>query len=90
MTEFKEFNPSEAKKEWELAVKKRRKQYPLPLSVETRKEILRRCEILKYMGDCAISSDYSDSNDQELVDEYSWVLDKEHYDFLAKPFHITL
>ena len=88
--QVKEFNPIEAKKEWELAVKKRRKQYPLPLSVETREEILRRCEILKYMGDSAISSDYSDSTDQELVDRYSGVLDKEHDDLLAKPFHITL
>jgi hypothetical protein len=88
--QVKEFNPIEAKKEWELAVKKRRKQYPLPLSAEISKEILRRCEILRYLGDCSIMANYQDSTDQELVDRYSWVLDKKHDDLLAKPFHITL
>ena len=67
----------------------RRKKYPLPLSEETRAEILRRCEILKYMGDCAIMSDYYQSSDRELVEDYSWVLDDEHDD-LAKPLHITI
>jgi hypothetical protein len=88
--QVKEFNPIEAKKERELELKKRRQQYPLPLSAEIRKEILRRCEILQYMGDCSISSIYYESTDEELVDRYSWVLDKEHDDLLAKPFHITL
>ena len=35
-------------------------------------------------------SDYYESTDQELVDEYSWVLDKEHDEELAKPLTITI
>ena len=85
-----EYNPEKAKKERELELKKRRKQHPLPLSAETRKEILRRCEILHYMGDCSISSIYYESTDEELVDRYSWVLDKEHDDLLADEFVIKL
>ena len=67
----------------------RRKKYSLPLSKKTRAEILRRCEILRYMGDCAIMSDYYESSDKELVEDYSWVLDDEH-DHLSKPLHITI
>ncbi len=85
-----EYNPEKAKKERELELKKRRKQYPLPLSTETRKEILRRCEILRYMGDDGISSIYYESIDEELVDRYSWVLDNEHDDLLADEFVIKL
>ena len=44
-----EYNPEKAKIERELELKKRRKQYPIPLSEETRNEILRRCEILRYL-----------------------------------------
>ena len=85
-----EYNPEKAKIERELELKKRRKQYPIPLSEETRNEILRRCEILRYWGDCSIMSDYYESTDQELVDRYSWVLDKEHDEELAKPLTITI
>lgn len=63
--------------------------FSLPLSNETRAEILRRCEILQYMGDCSIMSDFYQSSDQELVEDYSWVLDEEHSD-LAQPFNITI
>jgi len=87
---LKEFNPSEAQKERELELQKRREQYPLPLSVETRDEIFRRCEILHYMGDCSISSIYYESTDEELVDRYSWVLDKKHDDLLAEEFVIRI
>jgi|TARA_R100001086_G_C11645298_1_gene205722 hypothetical protein len=87
---FKKVDPEEWMKERELEIKKRREQYPIPLSTRTRKEILRRCEILKIMGDDGIGSYYYQSNDQELVDRYSWVLDPDHDDLLAKPFTITL
>jgi len=87
---LKEYDPIKAKKERELELQKRRKQYPLPLSAEIRTEILRRCEILHYMGDCSISSIYYESTDEELVDRYSWVLDKEHDDLLADEFVIRI
>jgi hypothetical protein len=35
-------------------------------------------------------SNYYESTDQELVDRYSCVLDKEHDEELAKPFTITI
>ena len=77
------------KREEELKQEERRKKYPLPLSKEIRIEILRRCEILQYLGDCAIMSDFYDSTDEQLVEDYSWVLDDEHND-LAEPFNITI
>ena len=61
----------------------------VPLSDEVRNEILRRCEILKYMGDCAIFN-YWEETDQELIENYSWVLDKEHDDLLADEFVIRI
>ncbi len=85
-----DFDPDERKRKYDLEIKKRRKQYPIPLSEETRNEILRRCEILRYWGDCSIMSDYYESTDQDLVDRYSWVLDKEHDEELAKPLTITI
>jgi len=88
MLTFTEFVPRK-KEDIDLEVQQRRKQYPIPLSEKNRNEILRRCEILKYMGDCSIMSDFYESSDQDLVDEYSWVLDKEHDD-LAEPFNITI
>lgn len=88
--EIPEYDPVESKIKYDLEIKKRRKQYPTPLSEETRNEILRRCEILRYWGDCSIMSDYYESTDQQLVDNYSWVLDKEHDEELAKPFTITI
>ena len=78
------------KEDIDMEIQKRRKQYPTPLSEETRTEILRRCEILRYWGDCSIMSDYYESTDQELVDRYSWVLEKEHDEELAKPLTITI
>jgi len=61
----------------------------VPLSDEVRNEILRRCEILKYMGDCAIFN-YWEETDQELIENYSWVLDKKHDDLLADEFVIRI
>ena len=66
------------------------KKIVIPLSDKTRAEILRRCEILQYMGDCAIMSDFYASSDQELVEDYSWVLDQKHDSYLAQPFDITI
>tara|TARA_Y100000114_G_scaffold109492_1_gene102998 strand:- start:300 stop:623 length:324 start_codon:yes stop_codon:yes gene_type:complete len=77
------------KREEQLKQEERRKKYPLPLSKEIRIEILRRCEILQYLGDCGIMSDFDDSTDEQLVEYYSWVLDDEHSD-LAEPFNITI
>ena len=85
-----DFDPVESKRKYDLEIKKRRKQYPIPLSEKNRNEILRRCEILKYWGDDGIMSNYYESTDQELVDRYSWVLDKEHDEHLAKPLTITI
>ena len=85
-----EFDPIQAKKDREIELQKRRKQYPLPLNNKTREEIVRRCEILRHMGDDGIGCDYNQSNDQQLVDYYSWVLDEEHDDLLAGEFVIKL
>ena len=68
--EIPDFDPVESKRKYDLEIKKRRKQYPIPLSEKNRNEILRRCEILKYWGDDGIMSDYYESTDQELVDRY--------------------
>jgi len=87
----REYDPIEAKKERDLEIKKRRKQYPIPLDEKTRKEILRRCQILKILelGD-GISNNYNESSDQELVDRYSWVLDKEHDRLLKDEFIMVI
>ncbi len=87
---FVEFDPVQAKKDREIELQRRRKQYPLPLDSKTREEIVRRCAILRYMGDDGIGCDYNQSNDQQLVDHYSWVLDEEHDDLLAGEFVIKL
>ena len=87
---LKEYDPIEAKKEMDLEIKKRRKQYPIPLDEKTRKEILRRCQILRILGDDGIGSYYEQSSDQELVDDYSWVLDKEHDRLLKDEFIIVI
>jgi len=85
-----QFDPIQANKDREIELKKRRKQYPLPLDQKTREEIVRRCAILRYMGDDGIGCDYDQSNDEQLVDHYSWVLDEEHDDLLADEFVIKL
>ena len=86
----REYDPIEAKKEMDLEIKKRRKQYPIPLDEKTRKEILRRCQILRILGDDGIMTNYYESTDQELVDRYSWVLDKEHDDLLKDEFIMVI
>ena len=45
---------------------------------KTRAKILHRCEILEYMGDSAICSDYDQIPDDELMKVYGWVIDKAH------------
>ena len=87
---LKEYDPVEAKKERDLEIKKRRKQYPIPLDEKTRKEILRRCQILRILGDDGIGSYYEQSSDQELIDRYSWVLDKEHDRLLKDEFIMVI
>ena len=87
---FVEFDPVQAKKDREIELQKRREQYPLPLDSKTREEIVRRCAILVYLGDDGIGCDYDQSNDDQLVDHYSWVLDEKHDDLLAKEFVIRL
>tara|TARA_R110002020_G_scaffold301171_1_gene516659 strand:+ start:997 stop:1272 length:276 start_codon:yes stop_codon:yes gene_type:complete len=86
----REYDPVEAKKERDLEIKKRRKQYPIPLDEKTRKEILRRCQILRILGDDGIMTNYYESTDQELVDRYSWVLDKEHDQLLKDEFIMVI
>jgi len=80
----REYDPVEAKKERDLEIKKRRKQYPIPLDEKTRKEILRRCQILRILGDDGIGSYYEQSSDQELV------LDKEHDRLLKDEFIMVI
>tara|TARA_R100001480_G_scaffold140142_1_gene137292 strand:+ start:289 stop:564 length:276 start_codon:yes stop_codon:yes gene_type:complete len=87
---LKEYDPVEAKKEMDLEIKKRRKQYPIPLDEKTRKEILRRCQILRILEDDGIGSYYEQSSDQELIDRYSWVLDKEHDRLLKDEFIMVI
>jgi len=48
------------------------------MDIKTREKILHRCEILKYMGDDGISSIYYELNDDELMEDCGWVLDKAH------------
>ena len=50
------------------------------MNQKTREKILHRCEILKYMGDDGISSIYYELDDDELMRDCGWVLDKEHND----------
>ena len=50
------------------------------MNQKTREKILHRCEILKYMGDDGISPIYYELNDDELMEDCGWVLDKAHDD----------
>ena len=50
------------------------------MDIKTREKILHRCEILKYMGDDGISSIYYELNDDQLMEDCGWVLDKDHDD----------
>ena len=50
------------------------------MNIKTREKILHRCEILKYMGDDGIPSIYYELNDDELMEDCGWVLDKAHDD----------
>ena len=47
---------------------------------KTRDKIIHRCEILKFMGDASICSDYDQIPPDELMKDYGWVLDKAHDD----------
>ena len=47
---------------------------------KTRDKILNRCEVLKYMGDASICSDYDQIPPDELMKDYGGVLDKAHDD----------
>ena len=47
---------------------------------KTRDKIIHRCEILKFMGDSSICSDYDQIPPDELMKDYGWVLDKAHND----------
>tara|TARA_B100001248_G_scaffold126716_1_gene95004 strand:+ start:827 stop:1015 length:189 start_codon:yes stop_codon:yes gene_type:complete len=55
---------------------------------KTREKILHRCEILKYMGDDGISSIYYELDDDELMEDCGWVLDKAHDDL--DKFHLGI
>ena len=50
------------------------------LKNEIREKILHRCEILKYMGDDGISSIFDRLDDDDLMEDCGWVLDKAHDD----------
>ena len=47
---------------------------------KTRNKILERCEILRYMGDDGISSIFDRLDDDDLMEDCGWVLDKAHDD----------
>ena len=47
---------------------------------KTRNKILERCEILRYMGDDGISSIFDQLDDDDLMEDCGWVLDKAHDD----------
>jgi hypothetical protein len=42
------------------------------------------------LGDDGIGSYYEQSSDQELIDRYSWVLDKEHDRLLKDEFIMVI
>ena len=56
---------------------------------EIREKILHRCEILKYMGDDGIPSNFDQLNDIELYYDCFWVLDEEHDDLDNFQFSVT-
>ena len=41
---------------------------------------MHRCEVLQYMGDASICSDYDQIPPDELMKDYGWVLEKAHDD----------
>ena len=47
---------------------------------KTRDKIIHRCEVLQYMGDASICSDYDQIPPDELMKDYGWVLEKAHDD----------
>ena len=47
---------------------------------KTRDKIIHRCEILQYMGDDSICSNYDQIPPDELMEDYGWVLEKAHDD----------
>ena len=47
---------------------------------KTRNKILERCEILKYMVDDGISSIFDRLDDDDLMEDCGWGLDKAHDD----------
>ena len=56
---------------------------------KTRNKILERCEILRYMGDDGISSVFDQLDDDELMEDCGWVLDKAHDDLDNFQFGVT-
>ena len=56
---------------------------------KTRNKILERCEILKYMGDDGISSIFDRLDDDDLMEDCGWVLDKAHDDLDNFQFGVT-
>ena len=56
---------------------------------KTRNKILERCEILKYMGDDGISSIFDRLDDDDLMEDCGWVLDKAHDDLDQYQFQVT-
>ncbi len=56
---------------------------------KTRKKILHRCEILRYMGDDGISCIFDQLPDDELMADCGWVLGKEHDDLDQYQFGVT-
>ena len=55
---------------------------------KTRDKIIHRCEILQYMGDASVGSDYDQIPPDELMKDYGWVLEKAHDDL--DKFHLGL
>jgi hypothetical protein len=88
---FIEFDPIQLKKDREIELQRRRNQYPLPLDSKTREEIVRRCAILRLSWVMTeLVAIITNLTIEQLVDYYSWVLDKEHDDLLADEFVIRL
>ena len=56
---------------------------------KTRNKILERCEILRYMGDDGISSVFDQLDDDDLMEDCGWVLDKAHDDLDNFQFSVT-
>ena len=56
---------------------------------KTREKILHRCEILRYMGDEAISCIFDQLPDEDLIEDCGWVLESVHDDLDQYQFGIT-